>query len=102
MIKEFDRLISDSMKKGISIFKNPQINSFVMLCNKELSMPEAYDALKEHAEENEQIFLAHMSDSPTEILTIDTALIKLRHFIYQNFGVSVLQSIQVIPPDTIH
>ena len=93
LIKAFDELMADSIKKGISIFKNPLIEHFIILCKEELSHPEAYDALAEHLKQNEEIYLSHMSDDPSESLTVNLATLKLRHFILKKAGIDSFRKV---------
>lgn len=96
MIKAFDMLIAESEKKGISIYKNQAISNFIIQCQKELQRPEAYDILKAHIKDNEEIFLERMGDDDEKAPTIDVAILKLRHFILQNHGIDALNRIQVV------
>ena len=96
MIKAFDMLIADSEKRGISIYENPGIDHFIIQCKDELQSPDAYDILKDHIQKNADIYLAHMNDDSSEMLTIDTAILKLKFFIYKTHGIDALNRIQVI------
>ena len=79
MLKEFDWLITDSENRVISIYKNPNLEHFIILCQEELKKPEAYEILKAHILENEEIFLAHMGCEDEKELTVDTAILKLHN-----------------------
>lgn len=95
LIKAFDELMADSIKNGISIFKNPRIEHFIILCQEDLSKPEAYQALERHIQENEDIFLSHMKTDSSETLSVNLAVLKLRHFIL-NRGKDALSRIHVV------
>lgn len=96
MIKAFDMLIADSEKKGISIYQNQGFAHFILQCGEELQNNEAFDILEEHIKENENVFLTRMKDDEKTELSIDMAILKLRHFIYKNRGEDALSRIQVI------
>ena len=82
MIRAFDMLIADSEKKGISIYENQGIAHFIIQCQEEFKMPEAYEILKAHIKDNEDIFLARLGDGEDQVFTIDTAILKLEHYLY--------------------
>ena len=96
MIKAFDVLIADSEKKGISIYENQGIEHFIIQCQEELRMPEAYEILKAHIKLNEDVFLERMGDENEKVPTIDIAILKLRHFILEKHNKDALYRIQVV------
>ena len=96
MIRAFDMLIADSEKKGISIYENQGIAHFIIQCHEELKMSEAYEILKAHIKENEDVFLERMGDDADKVPTIDIAILKLRNFIFEKHKEDALYRIQVV------
>ena len=95
IIKAFDMLIADSQKQGISIYKNPKLENFIILCQGELKIPEAYEILKAHIKENEDIFLDRMGDEDEKMPTIDIAILKLEHYLYTKCGIDTFNRIKI-------
>lgn len=93
MIQTFEKILDDSVIKGISIFKNPSTRAFIKQYQDELSMPNAYKDIEDCTEKNKKECDKHMGEKPST-LNFDIDSLFLAHRILVDAGEADFEQIE--------
>ena len=85
MIQTFEKILDDSVIKGISIFMNPSTRAFIKQYQDELSMLNAYKDIEDCIEKNKKECDKHMGEIPSQ-LNFDIDSLFFAHWVLVNGG----------------